>query len=77
MAAAKDKPVEDTSTEDKPTEVKPVEDKKTYLVLTPLKHDGTSYAEDDDIELSDHDAKPLLAVKAIGSEPAKEEVDNG
>lgn len=77
MAAAKDKPVEDTSTEDKPTEVKPVEDKKTYLVLTPLKHDGTSYAEDDDIELSDHDAKPLLAVKAIGSKPAKEEVDNG
>jgi hypothetical protein len=87
VAAAKDKSKENKAldekqtenehTPDKPSEIKPEGDKKTYLVLTPLRHDGTFYAVDSDIKLSDHDAGPLLAVNAIGSKPAEEEVDNG
>jgi hypothetical protein len=50
--------------------------KKSYPVLDEIRHDGESYSPNGDnktIELTDAQAEPLLAVKAIGApkeEPA-------
>jgi hypothetical protein len=46
---------------------------KTYIVKTPLQHDGDAYLPDDEIALDDKHAEPLLAVGAV-ADPADAEV---
>ncbi len=42
----------------------------THRVLSPLRHDGTEFAEGDEIRLTDEDAAPLLDVKTVEALPA-------
>ena len=35
-------------------------EKVSYLVRSPLLHDGVAYAEDDEVELTEAEAAPLL-----------------
>lgn len=47
---------------------------KIYKVKTPVEHNGTRYEPEDEIELEDEHAEPLLAVNAISDpsdKPAK------
>ncbi|MBQ1766816.1 MAG: hypothetical protein IIZ92_28480 [Aquincola sp.] len=40
-------------------------EKKPYTALVPIDHDADHYAPGDPIELTDTEATPLLAVKAV------------
>lgn len=48
-----------------PTKKAEAAEKKPYTALVPIAHDGEDYAPGDPIELTDTEATPLLAVKAV------------
>jgi hypothetical protein len=51
-----------------------------FQVLTPIRHDGEDYAEGDEIELAEKEARQLVDVGAVealeSADPAKAETAN-
>lgn len=43
---------------------------KPYTVLSPLDHDGEPYKRDDQVELTEDQARPLLDLKVVQPAPA-------
>ncbi len=43
----------------------------TYKVLSPVKFDGDTYAENDEIDLTDAQAKELIACGAVAAPPSE------